>query len=560
MTASTVSAPSREQVSALFRAAPAPRHGCAWFVWTDADRDPHKTGGWMSINGQPATWFHRPQDLPADVVWWTNLETPQAWSLGRWTHIKPASFLGPDWLVLLSQWGAPQGQAETAQAVALWSEVFARLAHWLGRWCATLPGTARTPGGPSPDWSWGEGTFSEALAVRLGWVTPAPERTALLPEGARSAPADNESTAVPDDGDLPTVSPRALDLAWLDQVRIDWPSHLLQGKRKVALSLPPLAHARRLRATRYPVGAWRPLAQGQWPSVDTDRWAWLAAQQDRPLLLRFDEAFPRPGQEAALALFWGRRGRRFPGAPQEPVWLTLEEALAARDWLMSAPVLALEADGWQAQAPEPPWPTPDPSDPLEGLSLLSAFKEEAYWRAASTPQRSPGQRKKAAPTPQAVWWRAADRLACLAAARVFQAHGFLVQAYGEGTVTVLFDPQDPATAWGPALLESGVRVPRGLAKDLPAPTGALSPDAMDRWAKQSGQPLETWFMVDRLLWPWLGEDRAQLKTLLAQALTQVSGLPTPPDAGADWGGWKGQVLSRSRQALQAIMPPPKPTA
>lgn len=104
------------------------KYGCAWFIWgaEGGVRQPEKTGGWASIGGDPAFQFHSPHDLPKDVVWWTNLSKPESWSLGRWSHIKHAGFLGPHWLSLMSEWGFPTELEDLKIACAAWSEIFAR--------------------------------------------------------------------------------------------------------------------------------------------------------------------------------------------------------------------------------------------------------------------------------------------------------------------------------------------------------------------------------------------------------------------------------------------------
>lgn len=523
--------------AAFQRTTTRPRHGCAWFIWpVDApDRDPQYAGGWMAIEGQPATWFNSPRDLPLDVIWWTNLEPASAWSLGRSTHIKADGFLGLDWFALLSRWGRPVGPDALRVAVSLWSELLARLSYRLDQWCTTqhvvdhpLANPAHLP---SPDWSWGEGDFIEALGRRMG------------------VPVSGGPAGVNAD------SPPGLEEAWTVQVNADIPAHLLEGRRRLALLLPPAAHAMRVRNTRVPKGPWRELSPGQWPIQEERRWAWMEENQGQPLLVRFDHPpVARPGQEDLLRLAWGRRGRRFPGAPYEPVWMTGEEAMALREILVGAPSALWIATAWEA-GPAPSWTPADPTDPLEGCSLLAAVMEGAFWRAWATPLRN-DRRLRPTPSTLAVWWRSADRLACLEAARQCQEQGLDVLAYGNGQVHVAFEANRPMVDWERPLVASGVLIPRDLAPVARVPNPpSLDAATIEAWLLSTAQPLEAWFSLDRMMSPWLGEDRRHLKDVMSSTLAALSQIPPPPGAPSDWNTtWRALLLDRSRSALARLLP------
>ena len=537
-----MSSPATTNTQATTRAAfqrttTRPRHGCAWFIWpVDApDKDPQHAGGWMAIDGQPATWFNSPRDLPPDVVWWTNLEPAAAWSMGRSSHIKSDGFLGLDWFALLSRWGRPVGPDATREAVSLWSELLARLSYRLDQWCAqqhVLDHPMADPSQlPSPDWSWGEGDFVEALARRLG------------------VPVSGGPAGISSD------SPPGLEEAWQVQIHADLPGHLTEGRRRLALLLPPAAHAAHVRSSRVPKGPWRELPPGQWPIQDDRRWAWLEENQSQPLLVRFDHPpQAHPGQEELLRLAWGRRGRRFPGAPYEPVWMPGEEALGLRECLVGAPSVIWIAAGWE-QGPSLPWPTVDPQDALEGCSLLSAILEGAFWRAWATPLRN-DRRLRPTPSTLSVWWRSADRQACLEAARHCQEGGLDVIAYGNGQVHVVFSPDRTLSDWERPLAAANVLVPRDLAAVARVPTPpVLNAKAVDAWLLVTSQPLEAWFSLDRMLSPWLGDDRRHLKEMMSSTLAALTQIPPPSGASADWGAkWRALLLERSRSALARLLP------
>ena len=523
--------------AAFMRTTTRPRHGCAWFIWpVDApDRDPLHAGGWMAIEGQPATWFNSPRDLPPDVVWWTNLEPASAWSLGRSSHVKPDGFLGLDWFALLSRWGRPVGPDALRESVSLWSELLARLSYRLDNWCAGQHVKdhpfADPTHLPSPDWSWGEGDFIEALARRLG-----------VPVSGGPAGVTSES-------------PPGLEGAWTVQTMTDLAPHLMEGRRRLSLLLPPVRHALKVRKTRVPKGPWRELPPGQWPIQEERRWAWMEENQGQPLLVRFDNApVARPGQEAAMRLVWGKRGRRFPGAPYEPVWMTGEEAMALREVIVDAPTALWVATGWE-EGPSASWGHADPDDPLEGCSLLAGVMEGAFWRAWATPLRN-DRRLRPTPSSLAVWWRAADRLACLEAAKICQEDGLDVISYGNGQVQVAFSPERALVDWERPLTAAGLLIPRDLASIVRVPTPpAFDAKTIEAWLLSTNQPLEAWFSLDRMLYPWLGDDRRQLKDTMSGTLNALSQIPPPPLASPQWSAdWRAILLDRSRSALSRLLP------
>lgn len=502
------------------------QHGCAWFVWPagSAVHEPEKTGGWASIGGEPAFQFQRASDLPKNVLWWTNLSKSEAWSLGRWSHIKHAGFLGPDWISLMSEWGFPKEIDELKIACSSWAEVLARMAEWLNRWNSKM--IASSSDEPNPDWSWGDGDFYEVLSDRLGWFVPKDQ------------------------------SHPALSVAYCDQVDQEIPAMHLSSKRKLFVSLPRTQHARFLWNTRYPSGSFKEITPTQWPSSPSDRWAWIAQQQN-PILIRFDEVRWRTGFEREAQLWWGLRGRRFAAAAMDPVWMTGEEALEMQPLIDADPAACLQASGWTSIPSIDRWPLDD-RGVLFDNSLVTGLLCEGLWRAAATPIRTPTKRIKSGVSPRAVWWRAADRRRCYQMAKIFQEKGFDVLSYGQGGVCVLFDPDTVLMQdWVDALEKSGARAPLSLALHL-SMDGSFNDVSVDRWLKKTGT-MENWLFLDRLLWPWMGREKSALKPILEHAMRSLGGL-TPPASSApnaitpdEWARqWKNELRLRAKQAVQEI--------
>lgn len=510
-----------EDVLGGFKPDVARQHGCAWFVWQEGNTDPSKTGGWASVGGEPAFAFASPKDLPSNVVWWTNLTKAQTWSLGKWSHIKHGGFLGPEWLTLMSEWGFPSSLEEFQQSCAFWSEVLARMAEWLSRWNAQLNNPANNstlpPASASSQWHWGDGDLSDALADRLAWVEPKDQHHP------------------------------ALRAAYLEQVEQEWPHHALNGKRKLALSLPRRPHARQLLATRFPVGQFTEVPSGELPQDQDKRWEWMLGQH-LPLLVRFDDITFKQGHEDLAALWWGRRGRKFSGAIMEPVWMPAEEALQMSEFIDAYPQVFLRAPGWRRLDDVPFWPNMD-EDPILDNSLLGGLLGEALWRAASTPARTLTKRVKSGVSPRMIWWRSADRRACFLAAKKVHESGFLVMSYGQGVVHAAFDPSTTLLAdWEKLVKEVRVSPPLAIASTLPQPS-TLDALSMGRWLK-SDNSLEPFLLLDRLLWPWLGPQKSALKPILEHAMRSLINRPAPTP---EWSTqWKTQLKARAKEGIQFI--------
>lgn len=496
------------------------KHGCAWFVWGDSKlREPEKTGGWASIGGEPAFKFNRPRDLPKDITWWTNLNKSEAWSLGQWSHIKHADFLGPSWLSLMSEWGFPQKKDELKINCAAWSEVLARLAEFLSRWSASLTSNTDLP---HPTWSWGDGDFHEAVASKLGWTHPK---------------ANNHP---------------ALELAYVDEVEQELPSHSLNNNRKISLSLPRTSHAKKILSTPFPSNDFKEVMPDVWPDTAEKRWEWIE-KQTLPLLIRFDDVTFRSGYEKEAALWWGLRGRRFASASLESVWLTAEDALYMRQWIDTMPSIALMASSWERFPMDlvSNWPSLDMGF-LHDNSIVTGLLHESLWRAASTPVRTPTKRIKSEITPQSIWMRATDLRICFEEALLFQNHGFTILSYGQGSVTLLFNSSETfVNHWVDALSGASVCVPSMLAAHA-----KKDPDvnfkSVNLWLK-SQQSIEPLLWLDRLLWPWIGPKKQELKPILEYALRSLASLPPPKMANENWSQvFKDELQSRSRDALRNV--------
>lgn len=499
------------RMSPEFNGGYAQRHGCAWFE-ADAQgrRDPDKVSGWWAVGGEDAQRFSSWRDLPADVVWWTNLSRAEAWALGRWSTFKEGSLFGPDWPALMTESGYGATDEAVAAAVKAWSETFARCAEWLSDWASVHD--------PQRPWDWGEGTLADALAPRLGWVPSEPE-------------------------DIQPI----LQAAYTEGVDQEVPATVLAGRRKVVLAFPRVDHSRRLWSVRYPQGGWREI--NQWPRAPEERLDWVRSQE-YPVLVRANIMGWRQGQESAGQLWLGLRGRRFPAAEMEPLWLTGEEAVLLGTFAELDLDEGYVSKGWMRLAPPKGWSMAS-DDPLISLSWSQALLADSVWRAAGSPTRDPHRRRRAWFTSRAVWWRAADRQRCFQAALALHQKGWAVLSFGQGQVTLLIDPlEKDVVPLAEAIVQTGLLMPSLVAKLAPVTAEADHENMtqVDRWLKQTGGGASPLLDVDRLVAPWAGGAVRSVLEPSAQRLMKLS--PVPNTAWAAW--WKTALQQQARRSVDRL--------
>lgn len=486
-------------------------HGCAWFEADEkGHRDPNRAPGWWAVGGEPAQRFVSWRELPDGMVWWTNLTRAEAWSLGRWSTFKDGSMFGPDWPALMTESGHGASDEAVASAVSIWSETFARCAEWLSEWASQHD--------KEHPWSWGEGSLADALAPRLGWVPAKPEEPQPILQAAYSEGVDQEM-----------------------------PAALLTGRRKVVLAFPRVEYAHRLWSTRFPVGEWREIKQ--WPRGAEEKLAWMRSE-DKPLLVRVTSLAWHSGQETAGALWLGLRGRRFPAAELEPLWLTGEEAITLGTFASLVIDEGFAGQGWSRLEPPPGWSFSS-GDPLASLSWSQALLSAAAWRAAASPTRDPRRRKRSWFTARAIWWRAADRARCFQAAMHLQQKGWTVLSYGQGQVTLLIDPSDDGARLADSVVKCGLLMPSLLARLAPVTADAdhRDPVQVDRWLKQTGGAMPL-LDVDRLVAPWAGTASA-VRGVLEPAAQRLLALSPVPNAA--WGAWwKDSLNQQARKSVDRL--------
>jgi hypothetical protein len=466
------------------------KHGCAWFVFGgERVRDPNKAGGWASIGGQEAFQFKTWKDLPDGIVWWTNLSKSETWTLGRWAKFKDSSVFGFDW----NGWMSEQvvlTPDDLPHLVAGISETFARTGFAMSQWCQLR--------GDEASWSWGEGSFADALAERLDWA----------PRGE------------------PSPQP-VLSSAYREEVGQWVPPQELNGKRKLVVTLPRCQHAQTVRYARIPKpGAWRLLEMGAFPGSPDHAARWLA-DQSAPLLVKIGEPYWRPGEEARGAFWLGNRGRRFSGAEFEPVWLTGEEAMDLGRFAEFQLLSVYASDnGWESEVAQDPFDLRDEQDPLAKHANSWQLRASGAWRALASPTRDPEKRSKAFVSERCLWMRSLDRRLCFESAYSLEREGFKVMGHGDGQAVLILDPAGAPIEWARALKKAGWCLPMGLARILPMDGDEDFEDflALDHWIKRSGGMVSRW-NVDRIVAPWSSAS-GSVRSVMQKAAQDLLALDT----------------------------------
>lgn len=511
--------PSRDGLSP-FSPMVADLHGCLWLDNPPGPErlDGKKWTGWAAIGGAEAFRFSGIEQLPVDVVWWTNLDQGETWSLGRWRRFKSGSLLGPDWSALMTE-VAPSEALKSPQIwVSRWSECFARVAERLSRWAAG--DKVHEP------WSWGEGQAVESLGSRWSqWKDPTADPLSMV-----------------------------LEKAYTPIVRLNWPESALRGYRQLHLSRSRWTHARSVLSHRVPVGEWTVL-DDQWPRSGQARWSWVR-QHTQPLLLELEFlGWRQDGEnhEAQGRLRLGHRGQAFNPIPVESIWMTAEEALELEvhgEWNILKGFLGT---GWGQVDGLPDWWSADPG-PLTPWSLTYGLLSSLSWKALASPVRAEESRKKGAVSAQALWLRAADRSLCWQSAQVMQNRGYMVLRYGEDGVDLAFDPDGDPKKLVSALREADLRLPRALASMVEFksidndPNGLHVEWVIDSWMKKMGDEAIGWD-VDRLVAPWPGKG---VQAVLQESAKSLDGLGIEKTLPGLQELWKKNLRAQARLSVDRL--------
>ncbi len=485
MASQALSDPQIPSPASALRPRYATSHGCAWLEIPPA-ANPRASKVIASVAGLPSKSFSSLDDLDPGVTWWTSLTKAQIWMLGTAPSLRHDSLLGVPWSLLLAE----HGQRPDADSVAYWSEAFARAAERL---------SALTSMDGHGVWSWGHGTLAEAIYDVL----------------------QNHDQLQDVSKDMQPV----FTSSHLETLRLSEPARYRgSGMRRVVLSLPRLEHALEISTAPVPRGPFVFLSDSEWPRQYSGRLEWLAAQAI-PTLVRLVDVEPLDGMRDAMDLHFGLRGRKFPSALPDPVWLTAEEARSLACMARFSLVGAAQGRSW-SRPPENSWLLSLAADPMSHLSPVVGLLGMGCLEASLLGPRHLGHSSRTI-TASAIWKAAASRNRCATAAAAMAACGITVSSYGNGRVEVLLARGDDLTAFATAVRSSGLVLPCELARRLPLPPDASAQDAVSlrHWLYATGGS-DALRHVDRLVAPWLGP-AVEVRALLMESASALIKLPSP---------------------------------
>lgn len=398
-------------------------HGFIWFEKVQG-LPPTKWRGWAAIGGNTAFSFSRINELPPDVIWWTNLPRKELWQLGRYKKFKEDNFLGVDLNGLLSETGMPNDKVSIL--AQRWSEVFSMVIDYLSRWAEKRDEL----------WTWGEGT---AVDVMHSIVSPKPELYDI-------------------------TFNRILSNAYSETVNCDLPVDLTANKRAITLYFPRVKHAQRVCSASYPVGGWKTLGRSDWPSDEDKRMEWIESNSKLPLLIQIENLRLTDGVEWDAKnwgrLFVGDRGEFMGSSSLANIWFTTNEILALNKFSTFDIVSGMQGEKWSKY--EDTTGLLNADQPLMQWSMTKGIISNLLMQALMSPARDPKSRRKGAVTPRAIWMRATDKMYCFRAATIMQANDYPVLSYGNGKVQIVFDSTGSPEKFLSVARKAGLLIPHQL--------------------------------------------------------------------------------------------------
>lgn len=498
--------------------------GCAWFIWQEdvIDRHPQNASGWYSVEGAQAAWFNSFEDLPPNVVWWTNLSKTEAWSTNKANILKYDGFLGTDWLSLLSRWGKPSGVEDLKKSIAIYSELFTRVNTKLNNIFSKSDAL-------SPEWSWLNGEdLMELLGMQFNF-----ERINF------SESINSETPPYP-------------DKAFLKEIDANINEFLLKDKRKITLPIYPIEHFKFITNTKIPHGKWSEIPKEHYPKNDDSRWQYIQDNIHKPMIVAFlNEPVARIGQERALKALWGTRGKTFAGDIYKKVWLTAEEAIEFMECSKTAPTEVWIAEGWQ-DIPNNIKNIIQLEDVIDNSLLTNEIILTALWKTLAYPFRGKTRRKNA-PNSMNVWLSSRDRLHCIKKIKKILKYNIDITSYGNGRLQFAFNNNDLSIGdWQSILKDAETVTPLEMSKVCNIPINPIdSEKSLNEWLILREQPVEAWIMLDRLITPNMIYGKNALKESMSESLKTITNIPIQNNSSKE--KLRAMLIDKSRQSLEKLL-------
>lgn len=475
--------------------------GCVWF-----NKVPTGKKGWdavASVGGGIPFSVVSMESLSLDVIWMSNLNKQSMWSIGQWKRLKGDDFMGASWTLLCEDAEGGDKIYTAEKRVMLWSEVITRMLNEQHR---LLPNVYPL--------DMGDGTYPEFMAEKI---------------------------RVPDKN-VVVYDQQILKGSLLEKAKMEYHPDELKGRRVLTILVPFSHHILPIMKKKLPVGVWTSMVL---PSSEYEQ-QMLWDNKKYPYLVKLDHVRFKEDYESNIlgSLLLGGRGRKINGVLTDAIWLTIDEWLRLREYVTGVIVELYKAEGWGDNCGASIYNRLEGGSSLLDWSITHNSLIRLLWKSVSSPLRGAKSRSLTPVNGEMVWMHALDRIALFEKASVLQNMGYQVLSYGDGVITIAFDPSGDYKTLVQSLPPMGLLVPASVSslfnddslKKLVLPEdGVLVQHAesivlVDVWFKRCHS--EVFQGIDRILFPWAGTTVKESMKLAAQDL--LKGFNTPSVVFTQW--------------------------
>lgn len=391
-----------EQLKSLFDDNQKIKFGCVMFDLqedTDGKMVPMPGSGWASVEGNSAYRIKSSGNLANDVKWLTNLPQTIFWKSGlvKQTKLKPSNYLKTEVIQIMKELGLTPPKVSILEI------------------CETL-----------------SKLFTKIMRLSIEFYN-------LSGFNQKDLPSEIRQTLYPDDKGISIHIDEALLRAYQDLVICEKPI----SKEKVSyvtLKRPRYYHAKSILETSIPIygNEWTFYSDSDMPQSTEEKLDFLM-KKEKPFIAKVViQSFIDPSNmnvDLSKLLNLGETIGEG-GKMKERNWVCQPEILYLSKFATLEISAAFVADGYQKIDSKANLPyLGELSDFSYSLGLLA----ECVWVGLSARSINPQTRKKSLVSPRACWLKASDRFMTLTSAMMLSSAGFIVNAYGNGTVTVVVE-------------------------------------------------------------------------------------------------------------------------
>lgn len=362
-----------------------------------------KWRGWASIGGKEAVAFTSISELPMDIIWWTNLNKMEMWSLGRYKNFKEDNFLGIDFKSLSQENSLLKDKV--SDITRRWAEIFSLFTETMNKWASDN----------NKEWKYDKGNGIE-LMIHLKKQIPALKEINIE---------------------------KALSSTYKEETICLLPEEEISNMRTMVLSFPRFSHAERICYSSYPADTLKPIKKTSFPITQENRLQWVKENNNTPLLLQIENIVFNDGNDWSLnnigKLFLGNMAGTVGNTNLGKIWITSQELVYLSTIAKFDIITGLIGNEWEKINENLELIKRDTN--FSDVSIIKQIISTLFLQSHMQPGRSLNSRRKNPITEKELWLKSKDKMYCFKAASIMQAHGFPVLKYGNGQIEIAFDPK-----------------------------------------------------------------------------------------------------------------------